>query len=116
MELLTETKVLIERYLEKVRLDPEHRLNPIERYAIYNSLEPTATQAHIQRMQQELDLVKLDPTLDIVTKAFCQHRIYEALAPSVDLELEHLLEQELAVARQEQTFTQSLVEVIMPPA
>lgn len=110
MQMPPELQQLIQTELEQIRRDPEHDLLPMRRRAIYEAFDPSNEAVLWQRLEQEMEAVRLDPNLDRINKAMRRRAIYKALAPRNDPASKNLVDSEIASVRNDRNFHKYLFQ------
>ena len=94
MQIPEEVEQLCQQYLTEIRQDPNHDLSPAKRKLLYEAFDRSTQEAIWQRIQTEMAQVAADPNLSYTDKTLRRKTIYNTLAPSQDLVLEAMLQDE----------------------
>ncbi|HEX2913278.1 MAG TPA: hypothetical protein VH186_20920 [Chloroflexia bacterium] len=108
MQLPIEVSELCRQYSDRVRQDPQHDLQPLERKKIYDAFDRSSEPKIWERLHLEMKAVATNPDLNHVEKVLRREAIYKAMAPARDLAIESILEKESAQARKDPAYHQLL--------
>lgn len=104
MQIPDEVKQLCQQYLENVRQDPQHDLKPAQRKLLYDAFDRSIEASLWERIQLEMETVRVNPDLNNVQKALHRETIYNAIAPTKNPTIESTLENEINQARKDPDF------------